>query len=796
MLRRKHLTLLLIMLSVVIGANAQNTPATPSNFKLFFEKIYLHTDRDTYVKGDTLWFKAYLTNAQTNKPIKTSGTLYVDLIAPDAHVISTEFVRLNNGSGNADIELTDTLAAGKYRLRAYTNWMKNFGDAFIYEKEITIVDLSAPATPVTANKKDKKKASQPQTAPIIAPALPTVRFFPEGGSMIAGISSLIAVKAEDANGKGIPATGAVISAAGDTIARFKCDDLGMGLFALLPAKGQTYSATAKVANKQLPVQLPAVLSQGLALQVKQTDSLLHVVISNTSADPAQYTLTVKHSGQTIISQALASSGLQTAAKISSRDLPEGIVAVALYDTQGKPNCERLVYIHHPDFGYAKISTDKRVYAPFEKTTVQFDTDAGATNLSVAVVDAMAVPQQADDILSYLMLGSELHGHVEQARRYFDANNANRFKQLDLLLLTQGWRDFIWRRLTDTTIHIDHTAEKGISLSGFVKDEVNHKAMPALNVSLYASGLEGTKLFATRTDTKGHFIFADLAIYDKQFVKLSSINLKGDSKGTVYVDTFFTLPVKPVLNKRTDTLPDTVTPAIAALIKKAGTANQLKGVTNLKEVKITANKNIVTLDNGRKMMTWGDPQIFNITPQDNQYRTLTWFLQQRDKRAILNDANRPGVAYMIDGKKTQPLLMINGSMFHIDKELYFNMPIEKYKRVEVTQLVAGSRAFFLISAYTKQANPLIDNPGYLGLDVQGYYQARTFYKPVYEGEANPPKTDMRTTIHWQPYLKTDADGKATFSFYNTSGSTTASIIVQGIKDDGTPISEVLNYEVKQ
>lgn len=792
MLRRKSPALSLLMLLIGIYAKGQtNTSASPSTFKLFFEKVYLHTDRDTYVKGDTLWFKAYLTDAQTNKPAKTSNTLYVDLIAPDAHVVTTEFVRLNDGFGNADIELVDTLAAGKYRLRAYTNWMKNFGDVFIYEKEITIAGLPQPVA-VIPTEKPSKKAGNAKAIPVVASALPNVRFFPEGGSMITGISGLVAVKAEDANGKGIPTTGAVLSAAGDTITRFKCDDLGMGLFALLPVQGQTYRAVATVANKHIPVQLPPALSQGLGLQVKQTDSLLHVLISTTSAAQSQYTLMVKHNGQTLISQQITSTGQQTAARISTHDLPAGVAAITLYDAQGKPNCERLVYIHHPQLNNITLAADKKTYAPYEKTTVQVNTGTGEANLSVAVVDASVVPQQADDMVSYLMLGSELNGRVEQARRYFNAANANRFNQLDLLLLTQGWRDFIWRRLADTAIRISYATESGINVSGFVKDEVNHKPIPGLNISLFASEAEGDKLMATRNDNKGHFAFSNVRLYGYQSIRLSSINVKGDSKGTFYLDTFFTLPVKPLINKRTDTLPDAVTPTIAALIKKANTANRLKGVTNLKEVKITANKNFVSIDNGsKKFMTFGDVQTFDITPKDYQYRTLSWFLQQRDKRAVLNNPKRPGVAYIIDGHKVQPILVVNGSSFHIDKELYFNMPIEKFKHIDVYPLPNT----YLISVVTKQANPLIDNPGYLNLNVQGYYQARTFYKPVYEGESRPPKTDIRTTIHWQPYLQTDAEGKASFSFYNTSGSTRASIIVQGIKADGTPVSQVLDYDVK-
>src|SRR5476651_524446 len=139
--------------------------------KLVFEKAYLHTDRDVYAQGDTLWFKAYLVNAQDNTPINSSGSLHVELISPDAKIISSELIRLNNGLGNGDFGLADSLAAGKYHLRAYTNWMRNFGDNFIFDKEITI--LNTEAVPVAEQTTKTKTNKTPATATKPPPASAT-----------------------------------------------------------------------------------------------------------------------------------------------------------------------------------------------------------------------------------------------------------------------------------------------------------------------------------------------------------------------------------------------------------------------------------------------------------------------------------------------------------------------------------------------------------------------------------------------------------------------------------------------
>jgi len=106
---------------------AQQKPVTqaavkPAGFKLFFEKVYLQTDRNLYASGDNLWFKAYLVNGLSTSLTNTSNNLYVELISPEANIISHEIIRMDNGLGNGDFKLSDTIPDGNYRLRAYTNY--------------------------------------------------------------------------------------------------------------------------------------------------------------------------------------------------------------------------------------------------------------------------------------------------------------------------------------------------------------------------------------------------------------------------------------------------------------------------------------------------------------------------------------------------------------------------------------------------------------------------------------------------------------------------------------------------
>jgi hypothetical protein len=861
----------LLLLYSSLETNAQSIAAS---YKLPFEKTYLHTDKDVYAQGDTLWFKAYLVNAQDNKPANSSGTLYVELIAPDsAKILNREIIRMDNGLGNGDMELADTLKPGSYRLRAYTNWMRNFGDNFVFEKNITILNTQAvPATPdpkivVKSKKSAKNKTAAATATATVTPSpaatinkLPIVRFYPEGGSLVNGISSLVAVKAEDGYGLGIPVSGSVLSSTGDTVSHFSCDSLGMGLFAMLPIAGQHYQAVANPVagglafRPGLVFELPSALNKGMALQVKQTDSVIHATIRAAAISDSTLSMTLKHNGKTILSQSLNLKDAQLTFRISTATLPEGISAITIYDKEGKPECERLVYIHHPNNkSTISIFTNKKTYQPKEKVNVQIDAPANS-NLSMAVVDAGIVPEQADDIVSYLQLQSEVKGNIENARRYFDTTNVNRFKQLDLLLMTQGWRDFVWRRLADTAIRISYAAENGITVSGRVRDEVLNKWLAGLNLTLYAPGSKTLKLYDGQSDVSGRFSFGNLELYGKQTVTLSAVNEKGQKKGSFMVDTLLPMPVPKQPARYQSAAPIAADSLTAIAIEKRITSMQnakIGGVTRLKEVNIAAKRSMLTR-NGSVLTSWGPDQLFDIKPEDEQYKTLEWYILQHAKGAVKgsfyyqkgvgytttpkNDPTLPpglpvtglfffgsdtlkrvipGSIILWQSKTTliPPNLIVNGQELYMDdydqaeayRNIYFNMAITKFKKIVIKHMIGNLHGlgipvgaqnisvdrFFIY--LTLKDNALIDNPGSTNADVEGYYEARNFYKPL--PNARPSINDYRTTIDWEPDIKTDANGKATISFYNAVPQTDIRVVVQGVTNNSQPLFSTSSYDLK-
>ncbi|WP_295649569.1 hypothetical protein [uncultured Mucilaginibacter sp.] len=828
----KRLIFLSFILAYSFTLRAQDKPS----FKLFFEKVYLHTDRNLYAQGDTLWFKAYLVNAQNNQPIGTSGNLYVDLIEQDsAKIINSEIIRMDFGTGNGDISLSDSIPSGKYTLRAYTNWMRNFGDNFVFEKEITILNTTTKkADTVAASNKSANKATKTSAAKVPAIVhIPVARFYPESGSLITGVSSIVAVKTEDRFGKGIPAKGAVLSSAGDTVAHFSCDTLGMGLFVLLPMQGQNYHAIINTKNQQgLNADLPQPLTKGFSIRVSHSDSLTNVIISCNDAEFAEvkghsFALSGKHGGKTYFNKNIQINDSQSLIRIDNNLLPDGITAITLTDDQNKPHCERLVYINHKSVPLT-IITDKTEYQSKEKVTVDIKTNGGKANISMVVVDAGIVPVQPENIQSYLMLQSELKGEIEQPNRYFDTTNVNRHKQLDMLLLTQGWRDFIWRRLADTAIRISYKAEDGFDIVGKVRQKLADKAMPDLNITLNAFKARGTKIFTNKTDSIGHFSINNVLLYGPQVIKLTTSNNVGKRVGWITIDSLFK-PLSGIVPHSNNVLDSGYSSNEVFYKRLADIKNgKIKGSRVLKEVTIKADKRVMIGDIIGVHFGYPD-EFFNIEKKDYYFETLDNWLAHNLKNAIVMDT--PGVVFYgvehhhvrntyIESPgyhKVYPHFVINGQEVYTlsrpvitdvvtDYEFdhmiddmympYFTLPMDKVKQVVYKHLMGpGGEDFYMIyltitdDAFEKQDFGLVTT------QVKGYYQSRIFYKPLYDSPKDQSKTDLRTTIHWEPNIITDANGHATVNFYNADPKTKVRIIVEGIKATGGPITGTSVYTVK-
>jgi len=231
------------------------------------EKAYLHFDKAYYAGGDTIYFKAYLTEGESHELSGISNVLHVDLVNTSNKVDQSVNLKVVNGVAWGDFALPDSLPKGNYRVRAYTRWMQNNGNESYFAQTIPVGSLRI-------NKISESIITSPK-----AVNKPDVQFFPEGGRLVNGIASKVAFKTIGSNGLGIDVKGEVLDNENRQITTFASDHLGMGYFYLEPAEAKTYKAKITYpGGSQDIIDLPVADTKGIVLSINN-DSKTRVSVT-------------------------------------------------------------------------------------------------------------------------------------------------------------------------------------------------------------------------------------------------------------------------------------------------------------------------------------------------------------------------------------------------------------------------------------------------------------------------------------------------------------------------------------
>ena len=249
------------------------------------EKLYMHVDRNYYLAGDIIWYKLYVVDASLHQPLDISKVAYVEVIDENNTAVMQSKIFLQNGKGNGSFSIPISIQSANYKIRAYTNWMKNSGPDYFFEKQITIVNTH--------------KNRDLLVPPIQTKFTPDIRFFPEGGNLVYGINSKIACKVVGAGGKGLSFDGVIIDENNDSIARFQSLQFGMGSFSFTPLLNHTYKAIVTVGEHTFTNALPQIYAQGYIMQLHTADKThLTVTVQTNITDPGNLFLLV-HTRQSL-----------------------------------------------------------------------------------------------------------------------------------------------------------------------------------------------------------------------------------------------------------------------------------------------------------------------------------------------------------------------------------------------------------------------------------------------------------------------------------------------------------------
>ena len=775
-------------LSTAQDAVAESLTAAFDRYPHRQEKLFVHVDKSLYLAGEIVWFKIYDVDAGDNTPLSISGIAYVELVDKDQKAILQQKIEVNKGTGDGSLRIPSSIPSGRYLFRAYTGWMKNFSPDFYYRQELTIINTLANEPSVdSAHRADAH-----------------IQFFPEGGNLVNGLPSTIAFKATAPSCSGV-----IIDQNKDTVARFNSHRFAMGHFQFTPARGNTYTALVTTPSGTITEKLPTAYDDGLVMHLEDIDGRhLQVTVrsSSTPADPTLYLFVhTRHRIRSVQASRLTNN--QTTFTVDKDSLDDGISHITLFTAARIPVCERL-YCKQPE-KQLHIDVNTR---PSAATRTRLDVDLATADpsgrpmpadlsLSVFLTDSLE-PLPGENIVSYLLLRSDLQGKIESPQSYFADKDPATIEALDDLMLTQGWSRFRWEdMLREKKPVFEFLPESnGPVIHARLIDKTTGKP-PSPRIGYLTVPGRDFKLATAMSHEDGSLFFHVDRFYGNHEIIIQT---------NTTVDSNYRIDV-------TNPFSDRFAPQPEASSAAASDAPAVFSSTPEWKDQLLNRSIGVQAENAYRL---GEKNRFIAAPA----RDTTSFYGAADRQYKLDDYTRfvtmdevirefvENVRVRQQSGKTifrvrnilfnlffedDPLLLIDGlPVFNGAKMIDINpLKIQKIDVVSHRYFLGPSITDGIVSfrSYNGDLGGYQLDPSAVVVQYNGLQEHREFYAPAYETEAQTqsPLPDLRNQLLWRPDIVTDSAGSQRLSLYTSDMTGTFAIVVQGLTADGS-----MGYSIKK
>lgn len=757
------------------------------------EKVYVQTDRDQYVPGETIWCKAYLLSDYLPDTISTS--IYLELSHTNGTILNRKVFPVFFGTAACQIEIPDTIGSGACFLRAYTVTQLDQDTAFLWNKRLMVYG---------------KKAM-----PVTGPLQPVIRmrFFPEGGNFVTGLLNTIAFRAVDEKGMGVEVSGQIIDSKGSAVAEFSTLHDGMGMFDLTPVAGETYEAVPEQFAGTRKFSLPVPVSRGLVLRVmpdpggKYYDIMQH----GSDADMTAAYLVGQMQHHIVYRQEITQKEDWITGVIPVAQLPSGILQLTVFNAAGMPLAERLTFIDHQEYLlHAELRTDTLQFGPkaLNHLTITLP-DSVSGSFSVAITDPeFGTPRDREQhILSTFLLTDDLKGYIHDPAYYFSSVADTVKNALDLLLMTQGWRRFTWDKLAERVqsapVYKDGSF---ITLSGKIQLRDSKRPLSDRELLVMITSADSSQSHAQlmTTGADGGFRMDSLIFYGPSRVLVSDIAGKKSKWIDVYPGPDSINRSFPLKSLNTAQYPLTglqgddparmrFSPAYEDYMKSGGL--MLQGIT-VKSIRRTALQQLDEKYTSGIFSGLAHTTLDLVNTNERIVsRNIFDYIQSKiaGVRVVQNGTNI-NVYY----RQTTSLTSIGGipmilylDEMQTDAAMISTIPANQIAMVKVFSSFPGAEgngANGVLAIYTKKPDDLtsVFSSSTDFFRVNGYSVRKEFYTPDYTG-ADSIKTalaDNRLTLHWQPeVLVNGAAPVIPVRFFNNDKSRAFRVVLEGMSWDG-------------
>ncbi len=784
------------------------------NEKVPVEKIYIQTDGENYFHNDTIWMKVYLTDSKSGQLIPSAENVYVSLTDEFGTPVLKAIFLSVNGQASGYMAIPDTIKPGNFALQAFTNYLLNFNNNSHYYKPISISRISGFARSAKGNDRTSNMVAD-------------VSFLPEGGVLLENVTNVIAFKAISREGFGVNAKGAVKDEKGNTITTFSTDYKGMGLLFLTPESGKSYHAQItgfpsfrynfKPVNDGIKIQL-----------VNHTSKEVILNIAGNSARIAGKTfyLANMNRGEVIFYQEFMMEGMSKVMKFDNSSLKDGINRLVLLDNNFNPVSERLIFEKPEHVNHLLVETSANAVNKREEIKVliadeKFVNPEDISSLSVSVIHEAAIPNLGwnKNILSHLLIDSEINGFVESSADLLNDNDLSSDAKLRLVMLTNGWSSYFWNGIPAKTESMAYVQSGGLNLKGVASNPLTGNPVQNGEITMVIHKNREIAFLTQKTDNDGNFVFPGMLFSDTATVYVQAKSEAGKMNTDIALDPLFQLNSAGISKIEALKEDVSVSPKFSQLKYERFTKNRqyLQANASGKLINRKSNDNTGTSDSHFRLYDKAD-FVLEVDEDEKSFENVIDYMVGKIPGVDVNGniirirgassfASVASPLFLVDGI---PLAANQNKNFpdEVFKDEYYEsdlakseenliqsvktIPLNDVEKIEILKSPANLAMFGVkgangvIAIYTRHGKVLandMETRGIIEKRIVGYAGYKTFYSPKYTpGNRNDEKPDYRSTLYWNPEITTSS-GSAEVSFFSSDITGRYYVYVEGIASDG-------------
>lgn len=680
--------------------------------------------------------------------------------------------KIQDGRGYNQLAFHGELKPGVYKLIAYTDWLKNFGQNFFFQRDIRIVSRNEIV------KTDNLPAG--------------ITFFSEGGHLIQGVENhLVAV--------GPPATELVISDEGGTeINKIIMNTAGVGTFTLTPADGMKYFGARLGESERWP--LPKVEHDGVVIELDHNapaNFKIAIPVGSGLRDKKLYAVLLSQGKILLKEEINMDQGKKFQLDLPARLKSEAYLQLFILDSNGTELAQR-VFVQLPDQGVrVKLHVGEALQREdFTFAVNVFDehNEAVESDMSVSVFQN-GLFKHSQPVYDLYM--SDIPGVME----WVNANAGQHENYLNDFLISKQWNRIDWKSIVnDKMPAINYPFQSQITIRGQVRSIKNND--PAPDSTHVISFLQGNAMGYDGYTKNGFFeipLYFDFWDNDDVFYTASFKNRSMDNSHRITI-VRDTLDIKSRWTS-SEQAEDSKYGGYAIkrnLVKRSYSFFQNQKMAG-SQIKST---NQILEDEFQGADQSVNAADFVVFPTMEDFlREVVGFVQIRkrgDERAIqLFYRYENSVTFY----KNDPLYVIDGIMSK-NTSLFLSI-----NPADIISLKAINHPNKLAQAGELGENGIIFIESKKG-DLSKRFNHNIFpitglsrpvgFKQVIDPsqDAGPRKPDLRSTLYWNPSIKTDGKKSTEITLQTSDDAGPMKIVIQGITSEGKAfISEhVFNVEL--